>query len=66
MGASLGNIKDTYGASHPGSAERFLAIENAVQEVNEKKTLGQPLTPNLKKPKSDKPETTDNKKQKRN
>ena len=49
MGSELGGIKAQYGSSHPGSTERYLAIESAVSEVREKVVQMEPLTPNLKK-----------------
>ena len=39
----------TIGSSHPPSAERFVAMEAALQEVQAKQAAGQPLEPNLKK-----------------
>jgi membrane-associated protease RseP (regulator of RpoE activity) len=49
MGSELGGIKTPYGASHPGSTERYLAIESTTAEVNEKSVQMLPLTPNMKK-----------------
>ncbi len=49
MGAEMGGIKTQYGASHPGSTDRFVAIESTTTEVNDKIINMQPLTPNLKK-----------------
>jgi len=48
LGVASGNIKTSYGASHPGSAERFVALENAAVEVNQKREAGAPLVPNPK------------------
>jgi hypothetical protein len=49
MGAEMGGIKTKYGSSHPGSTDRYLAIDSTVAEVNDKIVNMQPLTPNLKK-----------------
>lgn len=38
----------THGGSHPPNAERFLAIEKTVAEIQEKRRKKQPLLPNLK------------------
>jgi hypothetical protein len=48
MGANTGSIETKYGSSHPGSTDRYVAIEAAVAEVNEKVNNMQPLEPNLK------------------
>ena len=48
MGAEMGGIKSTYGASHPGSTDRYIAIDRTAAEVNEKVVNMQPLMPNLK------------------
>ena len=48
MGAEMGGIKSTYGSSHPGSTDRFIAIDRTAVEVNEKVVNMQPLAPNLK------------------
>lgn len=37
-----------HGASHPNTANRYLALDKAVQEIAEKKTAGLALAPNLK------------------
>lgn len=44
-----GSITKNYASSHPSTAERFLAIENAVVEINTKKRDGFDLRPELKK-----------------
>jgi predicted Zn-dependent protease len=44
-----GSIKRTGYSSHPSTPERFVAIENAVKEINQKKENGEPLLPNMKK-----------------
>lgn len=49
MGAEMGSIKTQYGASHPGSTDRFIAIESTTAEVTDKVINMQPLTPTLKK-----------------
>lgn len=40
-----GSIQGSYSATHPGTAERFLALEQAVHEVEAKKQKGLPLRP---------------------
>lgn len=40
-----GNIKQNFSASHPGTPERFLALENAVTEIQGKEATGEPLVP---------------------
>ncbi len=42
-----GSINTNHAASHPATAERFLAIEQASVEVTGKQTNGSPLMPNL-------------------
>lgn len=44
---STANI-DSHSSSHPATAERFLALEQAVAEIAEKKASGIPLNPELK------------------
>lgn len=49
MGAdSPGAINSTYGGSHPGTAERYIALDMAVTEILAKKNAGEPLVPNPK------------------
>jgi hypothetical protein len=36
----------SHGSSHPATAERFIALETAVQEIKEKIASGKPLLPN--------------------
>jgi hypothetical protein len=48
FGAATGSIKTQYGASHPGTAERFVGIENAVVEIKAKQAAGEWLVPNRK------------------
>lgn len=38
----------SHGASHPNTANRYLALDKAVKEIDEKQLLGQALVPNLK------------------
>lgn len=46
--AHPGNIKSNHGASHPATPERFLALENTVQEIETKKLNGLDVSPNQK------------------
>ena len=39
---------DTHSLTHPATAERFLALEQAVAEISDKKAAGTPLNPELK------------------
>lgn len=39
----------TRGSTHPPTAERFVALENAVKEIREKQAKGQAVEPNYKK-----------------
>lgn len=39
---------DSHTSSHPATAERFLALEQAVTEISQKKESGVPLNPELK------------------
>jgi hypothetical protein len=49
MAAEAGTtIKSGYGASHPGSADRFVAMEATVAEIESKRARGEELRPNLK------------------
>jgi hypothetical protein len=48
MGVNSGGIQTQYSSTHPGSAERFLAIENVVAEIHAKQAAGEPLLPNIK------------------
>lgn len=48
FGMATGNIKTVYGSSHPGSAERFLALEGASGEIVRKRDAGEALVPNVK------------------
>ncbi len=43
-----GSITGNYASSHPSTAERYLAIENAVVEINTKKKDGFDLKPEMK------------------
>lgn len=46
--ASPGNIKSGHTASHPSTANRMVALDNAVAEIKAKQAAGQPLEPNMK------------------
>ena len=51
--AHPGSIKKReYGSTHPSSPERFIALEQAVAEINRKKAMNLPLRPEKKKPKN--------------
>ncbi len=41
-------IQSSHLSTHPGSPERFVALEATVKEIKAKKAAGLPLTPNLK------------------
>lgn len=47
------NVRTQYNSTHPGSADRYLALEAATQEIHSKKLAGEMLQPNLKKPKKE-------------
>lgn len=40
-----GGIKENHGASHPSTPQRFIAIEQTVQEIRNKQKAGFPLAP---------------------
>ncbi|HLA75776.1 MAG TPA: M48 family metallopeptidase [Gammaproteobacteria bacterium] len=42
------SIKNSHSATHPATPQRFLALENAVKEINNKRQAGLPLRPELK------------------
>lgn len=42
------SINSSHSSTHPSSAERFLAIENTLEEIQQKKVAGQPLVPEMK------------------
>jgi predicted Zn-dependent protease len=44
-----GSIKSSFAASHPSTPERFVALEQAVQEIQKKKENGEALVPEKKK-----------------
>lgn len=44
--------QDLYGATHPSSPKRFIALENTVREIIEKQETNQSLEPNIQKLKS--------------
>jgi membrane-associated protease RseP (regulator of RpoE activity) len=43
-----GAIESTYGGSHPGTAERYIALDTAVEEILAKQRAGLPLNPEPK------------------
>jgi hypothetical protein len=45
-------IKKGFGSSHPSTPERFVAMENTIQEIIEKQKLDQPLIPERKQQRS--------------
>ena len=49
------------GTTHPSTAKRFLAMEKAIEEVEEKQKKGLPLIPNEEQPASDVDGSEDNK-----
>lgn len=44
-----GSIKSNHSATHPATPQRFLALERTVAEIKQKKKLGLPLQPEMKK-----------------
>ncbi len=42
------SIKSNHAASHPSTAHRMVALEEAVKEIKEKVAKGEPLVPNMK------------------
>lgn len=49
--ANPGSIQQRgFGASHPSTPERFVALEKIVEEIQAKKAAGKDLTPQLQKP----------------
>lgn len=46
-----GSIKKNFLATHPSAPERFVAIENTVREIEEKRQRGEPLLPEQKQKK---------------
>lgn len=46
--AHPGSIKANHAASHPSTAYRMVALENAVKEIDAKRAAGGPLRPNMK------------------
>lgn len=42
-----GTIEKSFGASHPSTPERFVAIEDTIKEINQKKLAGAELMPNI-------------------
>ncbi len=50
MGAeNPGSITTQYGSTHPGTAERYLALDKTVEEIRAKQAAGEEIRPNLKK-----------------
>jgi hypothetical protein len=43
-----GSIRGSFLSTHPSTPERFLAIENSVREIEEKRQQGKPLMPDKK------------------
>jgi len=41
------NIRNNHSASHPATSRRFIAIEQTVEEIADKRRSGQPLKPNM-------------------
>jgi predicted Zn-dependent protease len=46
--AHPGSIKANHAASHPSTAYRMVALENAVKEIDAKRAASEPLRPNMK------------------
>tara|TARA_B100001250_G_scaffold332268_1_gene297621 strand:- start:5781 stop:6905 length:1125 start_codon:yes stop_codon:yes gene_type:complete len=44
-----GSIAQNHAASHPSSPERFVSIDDAIEEIKQKKKQGQALMPNINK-----------------
>jgi membrane-associated protease RseP (regulator of RpoE activity) len=42
-----GSIDKNHAASHPSSPERFVSIEDTIKEIEQKKTTGETLMPNI-------------------
>ena len=42
-----GSIDKNHAASHPSSPERFVAIDDTIEEINQKKSTGEELMPNM-------------------
>ena len=43
-----GNIKNNYNSTHPSTSERFVRLENTIEEVHTKQKSSEPLIPNMK------------------
>jgi membrane-associated protease RseP (regulator of RpoE activity) len=43
------SIEKNHAASHPSPPERFVSIEDTIKEINQKKTVGENLMPNMDK-----------------
>jgi len=44
-----GSIKENHASTHPATPERFIAMEKTIEEIERKRSAGEPLTPSLKK-----------------
>jgi hypothetical protein len=44
-----GNIKANHASTHPATPERFVALEKTIEEIERKRSAGEPLVPSLKK-----------------
>jgi len=42
-----GSIDKSHATSHPSSPERFVSIEDTIKEINQKKSAGEELVPNM-------------------
>ena len=57
MGASNpGSIETQYSGTHPGTAERYLALEQIAEEIRIKREAGEELRPNYKKDRAEQEE----------
>lgn len=54
---SPGSIKTVYSGTHPGTAERYLALEKGIQEIRDKQQRGEALRPTLKSDRKGKKDT---------
>jgi len=48
MASAHPNAINLKGSTHPSTAKRFLALEKAVEEIEQKKANGRPLTPEMR------------------
>ncbi len=44
-----GNIKKNHASTHPATPERFVALEETIEEIEKKRSSGEPLEPSYKK-----------------